>query len=153
MGNLRVVALLLAILISSWPRASLAATSQNGGPVDATGGNYTNNYNANGNGNGNGNGIGIGSTSGNGNGNGNGSGNNFPYSSDHNANDSMEYDPESVALERIVSTIVPVFFGIIGFAGLLGNGLVILGESQHGKENYKYCYILKNYSINIRSQY
>ncbi|KAH8340299.1 hypothetical protein KR074_007375 [Drosophila pseudoananassae] len=132
MGNLRVVALLLAILISSWPRASLAATSQNGSPVDATGGNYTNNYNANGSGNGNGNGnangngIGSSSSSGSDNGNGNGSGNNFPYSSDHNANDSMEYDPESVALERIVSTIVPVFFGIIGFAGLLGNGLVIL---------------------------
>lgn len=31
-------------------------------------------------------------------------------------------------LERVVSTIVPVFFGIIGFAGLLGNALVILGE-------------------------
>lgn len=31
-------------------------------------------------------------------------------------------------LERVVSTIVPVFFGIIGLAGLLGNGLVILGE-------------------------
>ncbi|XP_037811606.1 allatostatin-A receptor-like, partial [Lucilia sericata] len=29
-------------------------------------------------------------------------------------------------LERVVSTIVPVFFGIIGFAGLLGNALVIL---------------------------
>lgn len=32
-------------------------------------------------------------------------------------------------LERIVSIIVPVFFGIIGFAGLLGNALVILGKS------------------------
>ncbi|XP_075159183.1 allatostatin A receptor 1 [Haematobia irritans] len=29
-------------------------------------------------------------------------------------------------LERVVSTIVPVFFGIIGFAGLLGNALVII---------------------------
>ncbi|KAM7347824.1 allatostatin A receptor 1 [Cochliomyia hominivorax] len=29
-------------------------------------------------------------------------------------------------IERVVSTIVPVFFGIIGFAGLLGNALVIL---------------------------
>ncbi|KAI8128253.1 hypothetical protein FF38_08963 [Lucilia cuprina] len=29
-------------------------------------------------------------------------------------------------LERVVSTIVPVFFGIIGLAGLLGNALVIL---------------------------
>ncbi|KAH8287709.1 hypothetical protein KR054_011772 [Drosophila jambulina] len=51
---------------------------------------------------------------------------NSGFASDHSANDSMEYDAESVALERIVSTIVPVFFGIIGFAGLLGNGLVIL---------------------------
>lgn len=33
-------------------------------------------------------------------------------------------------LERVVSTIVPVFFGIIGFAGLLGNALVILGECK-----------------------
>lgn len=31
-------------------------------------------------------------------------------------------------LERVVSMIVPVFFGIIGFAGLLGNALVILGK-------------------------
>ncbi|XP_011177610.1 uncharacterized protein LOC105209111 [Zeugodacus cucurbitae] len=29
-------------------------------------------------------------------------------------------------LERVVSTIAPVFFGIIGLAGLLGNALVIL---------------------------
>ncbi|KAH8418327.1 hypothetical protein KR009_000731 [Drosophila setifemur] len=98
------VALLLAMLISSWPKAFLAATSQHGNGD----GNYSKNYNDNANGNGN------------------ASGNNFPFTSDHNANDSMEYDPESVALERIVSTIVPVFFGIIGFAGLLGNGLVIL---------------------------
>ncbi|XP_053949839.1 allatostatin-A receptor-like [Anastrepha ludens] len=34
----------------------------------------------------------------------------------------FEIDP----LERVVSTIVPVFFGIIGLAGLLGNALVIL---------------------------
>ncbi|EDW86475.2 uncharacterized protein Dwil_GK14796 [Drosophila willistoni] len=38
----------------------------------------------------------------------------------------MELDPESWPLERVVSTIVPVFFGLIGFAGLLGNALVIL---------------------------
>lgn len=31
-------------------------------------------------------------------------------------------------LERVVSTVVPVFFGIIGLAGLLGNALVVLGE-------------------------
>ncbi|KAH8417441.1 hypothetical protein KR009_008571 [Drosophila setifemur] len=103
------VALLLAMLISSWPKASLAATSKNGNS-DGNSANYSKNYNDDANGNGNA----------------SGSGNNFPFTSDHNANDSMEYDPESVALERIVSTIVPVFFGIIGFAGLLGNGLVIL---------------------------
>ncbi|XP_049311017.1 allatostatin-A receptor-like isoform X1 [Bactrocera dorsalis] len=34
----------------------------------------------------------------------------------------FEMDP----LEHVVSTIVPVFFGIIGLAGLLGNALVIL---------------------------
>ncbi|KAI8128254.1 Allatostatin-A receptor [Lucilia cuprina] len=33
-------------------------------------------------------------------------------------------------LERVVSTIVPVFFGIIGLAGLLGNALVILVTSN-----------------------
>ncbi|XP_037726712.1 allatostatin-A receptor [Drosophila subpulchrella] len=89
----RLAALLLAMLISSWPKASLAATG-NSSIV-----NSTNNYAF---------------TS------------EHPEYSDSNANDSMEYDAESVALERIVSTIVPVFFGIIGFAGLLGNGLVIL---------------------------
>ncbi|XP_017055104.1 allatostatin-A receptor [Drosophila ficusphila] len=103
-------ALLLAVLISSWPKASLGATG-NGSTAAAVA---------------------------------NSSGNNFAFTADHSdhsdhldhpdhpdhadhsANDSMEYDAESVALERIVSTIVPVFFGIIGFAGLLGNGLVIL---------------------------
>ncbi|XP_016971787.1 allatostatin-A receptor [Drosophila rhopaloa] len=94
MADRRSVALLLAMLISSWPKASLAATG-NASIMTAS----------------------------------NSSGNNYAFTSehsDHNANDSMEYDAESVALERIVSTIVPVFFGIIGFAGLLGNGLVIL---------------------------
>ncbi|KAM8720456.1 hypothetical protein ACLKA7_006494 [Drosophila subpalustris] len=38
----------------------------------------------------------------------------------------LERDGDSWPLERVVSTIVPVFFGIIGFAGLLGNVLVIL---------------------------
>lgn len=32
-------------------------------------------------------------------------------------------------LERVVSTLVPVFFGIIGLAGLLGNALVVLGKN------------------------
>lgn len=31
-------------------------------------------------------------------------------------------------LERIVSMIVPVFFGIIGLIGLMGNALVIIGK-------------------------
>lgn len=31
-------------------------------------------------------------------------------------------------LERVVSIIVPVFFGIIGLIGLMGNALVILGN-------------------------
>jgi allatostatin receptor len=31
-------------------------------------------------------------------------------------------------LERVVSTLVPVFFGIIGLGGLLGNALVVLGK-------------------------
>ncbi|KAH8235573.1 hypothetical protein KR032_002672, partial [Drosophila birchii] len=89
--------LLLGSLISAWPRVALGATSINGSYSNSSGDNTSTNNLA------------------------------FPSElSDHNANDSMEYDAESVALERIVSTIVPVFFGIIGFAGLLGNGLVIL---------------------------
>lgn len=36
----------------------------------------------------------------------------------------FEFDP----LERVVSAIVPAFFGVIGVAGLLGNVLVIFGE-------------------------
>ncbi|KAH8258518.1 hypothetical protein KR038_010130 [Drosophila bunnanda] len=88
--------LLLGSLISGWPKASLGATSSNASSYSSGGNTST-------------------------------SGFAFPSElSDHSANDSMEYDAESVALERIVSTIVPVFFGIIGFAGLLGNGLVIL---------------------------
>ncbi|XP_037938682.1 allatostatin-A receptor [Teleopsis dalmanni] len=38
----------------------------------------------------------------------------------------FEMEVDNWPLERVVSTIVPVFFGIIGFAGLLGNALVIL---------------------------
>lgn len=33
-------------------------------------------------------------------------------------------------LERIVSMVVPVFFGIIGLIGLMGNALVIIGEYE-----------------------
>lgn len=35
------------------------------------------------------------------------------------------------SLEKIVSTVVPVFFGIIGLAGLLGNALVVLVVSAN----------------------
>ncbi|EDV92133.1 allatostatin-A receptor [Drosophila grimshawi] len=38
----------------------------------------------------------------------------------------LERDGDNWPLERVVSIIVPVFFGIIGFAGLVGNALVIL---------------------------
>lgn len=31
-------------------------------------------------------------------------------------------------LERVVSMVVPFFFGIIGLIGLMGNALVILGK-------------------------
>lgn len=31
-------------------------------------------------------------------------------------------------LERVVSMVVPVFFGIIGLIGLMGNALVIIGK-------------------------
>ncbi|XP_022209096.2 allatostatin-A receptor [Drosophila obscura] len=109
MGKSLAMALLLAVLISSWPLASEGATSNNMN-------NYENNtiYNSNSNNNNN-----------NNNNYGNNS-SNYPFTTDQHANDSMDYDPDSWPLERIVSTIVPVFFGIIGFAGLLGNGLVIL---------------------------
>lgn len=38
---------------------------------------------------------------------------------------------EEWALERVVSTVVPVFFGLIGLAGLLGNALVVLVVSAN----------------------
>lgn len=46
------------------------------------------------------------------------------------ANISISYGIESEwPLERVVSMVVPVFFGIIGLCGLLGNALVIIGKS------------------------
>lgn len=33
-------------------------------------------------------------------------------------------------LERVVSMVVPVFFGIIGLIGLMGNALVIIGKRR-----------------------
>lgn len=35
---------------------------------------------------------------------------------------------EDWPLERVVSMVVPVFFGLIGLAGLLGNVLVVVGK-------------------------
>ncbi|XP_033239500.1 allatostatin-A receptor [Drosophila pseudoobscura] len=105
MGKSLAMVILLAALISSWPLASEGATSNNMNNMN----NYENNT--------------INSNSNNNYGN---NSSNYPFTTDQHANDSMDYDPDSWPLERIVSTIVPVFFGIIGFAGLLGNGLVIL---------------------------
>lgn len=35
---------------------------------------------------------------------------------------------EDWPLERVVSMVVPLFFGLIGLAGLLGNVLVVVGK-------------------------
>lgn len=35
---------------------------------------------------------------------------------------------EDWPLERVVSMVVPVFFGLIGLCGLLGNVLVVVGK-------------------------
>lgn len=35
---------------------------------------------------------------------------------------------EDWPLERVVSMVVPVFFGLIGLGGFLGNVLVVVGE-------------------------
>lgn len=37
-------------------------------------------------------------------------------------------DDETVQLQRVVTWVVPLFFGIIGLAGLLGNALVVIGK-------------------------
>lgn len=39
-------------------------------------------------------------------------------------------------LERVVSTVVPVFFGIIGLIGLMGNALVIVGKCGLWRNQY-----------------
>lgn len=41
-------------------------------------------------------------------------------------------------LEKIVSMIVPVFFGIIGLIGLMGNALVIIGKWISSTKHSKY---------------
>lgn len=40
-----------------------------------------------------------------------------------------DYNDESMQLQQVVRLVVPTFFGIIGLSGLLGNALVVLGES------------------------
>lgn len=47
--------------------------------------------------------------------------------SSNHTNCMMPYETEW-PLERIVSMVVPVFFGIIGLIGLMGNALVIIGK-------------------------
>lgn len=42
-------------------------------------------------------------------------------------NDSMNREDEW-PLERVVSLVVPFCFGLIGLVGLVGNGLVVVGE-------------------------
>lgn len=56
-------------------------------------------------------------------------------------------------LERIVSIIVPVFFGIIGFAGLLGNALVILGKSTVSSVSFSLCLCLQRLSDSLLPHY
>lgn len=51
------------------------------------------------------------------------------------------YENPDWPLERVVSTVVPVFFGIIGLAGLLGNALVIVGK-------FSMFLVLLNFFIN-----
>lgn len=46
-------------------------------------------------------------------------------------------DTNEWPLERIVSMVVPVFFGIIGLIGLMGNALVIIGKLMH--ERFKFA--------------
>lgn len=45
-----------------------------------------------------------------------------------NFTDTDEDDEEQKQLQRVVSWVVPLFFGIIGLAGLLGNALVVIGK-------------------------
>lgn len=73
-----------------------------------------------------------------------------PANSCVEANITVSYGIESDwPLERVVSMVVPVFFGIIGLCGLLGNALVIIGRSikfiqRHSRQNVfltKFSYI------------
>lgn len=49
---------------------------------------------------------------------------------DENVTDHLPID-EGWPLERMVSTVVPVFFGAIGTAGFLGNLLVVIGKYEY----------------------
>lgn len=43
-------------------------------------------------------------------------------------NEYDQEDDEAVKLQKVVSWVVPIFFTIIGLAGLLGNALVVIGN-------------------------
>lgn len=60
---------------------------------------------------------------------------NVRYSCDEMNNSNDTNGDEDWAMERVVSTLVPVFFGLIGLAGLVGNALVILGELHIGNQS------------------
>lgn len=57
-------------------------------------------------------------------------------------------------LERIVSMIVPVFFGIIGLIGLMGNALVIIGKwilnFKHCSKDTKILLVMLNISFSLQ---
>lgn len=117
------LALVVAVLISFWPVGSLAASA-----VDCPDWQSPSECNTNSNGNNN--------NGGNNEENKIGNNNESDYINgsmmlpDNLLDMDLERDGgDNWPLERIVSIIVPVFFGIIGFAGLLGNALVILGKS------------------------
>lgn len=65
-------------------------------------------------------------------------------------NESEQNVEEDWPMERVVSAVVPVFFGVIGLAGLLGNALVIVGKLMvrvgdmlHRLNNYSYAWFYK----------
>ncbi|EDS43265.1 allatostatin receptor [Culex quinquefasciatus] len=45
-------------------------------------------------------------------------------------NDSLHYYTNGTNIEKVVSVMVPVFFGMIGLTGLIGNGLVVLDQKS-----------------------
>lgn len=118
-GLTMAMALAVAVLISCWPVGSLAASA-----VDCPDWQSPSECNTNSNSNSNNENNKIG----------NNNDSDFINGSMMLPDNLLDMDLErdggdNWPLERIVSIIVPVFFGIIGFAGLLGNALVILGKS------------------------